>query len=29
MVNIRVEDMAQLDFSDVAGKERVGPVTSG
>jgi antitoxin HigA-1 len=28
-VNIRAEDMARLDFSDVASEERIGPVTPG
>jgi len=26
---IRIEDVAGLDFSDVAGAERIGPVTPG
>jgi addiction module HigA family antidote len=26
---IRAEDVAQLDFSDVAGSEHIGPVTPG
>jgi len=29
MMAIRTEDVAGLDFSDVAGTERVGPVTPG
>ena len=28
-MSIRAEDMARLDFSDVAGNERIGPVTPG
>ena len=28
-MTIRLEDVAGLDFSDVAGAERIGPVTSG
>jgi len=28
-VSIRTEDLAGLDLSDVAGTERVGPVTHG
>ena len=26
---IRTEDMAGMDFSDVAGPQRIGPVTQG
>lgn len=26
---IRIEDVAGMDFSDVAGEERIGPVTPG
>jgi addiction module HigA family antidote len=29
MMVIRTEDIAGLDFSDVAGTERIGPVTPG
>ena len=29
MMTIRTEDIAGLDFSDVAGAERIGPVTPG
>jgi addiction module HigA family antidote len=28
-VSIHTEDVAELDFSDVAGTERIGPVTPG
>jgi addiction module HigA family antidote len=28
-VSIRIEDAARLDFSDVAGGKRIGPVTPG
>lgn len=28
-MSIRIEDVARLDFSDVAGSERIGPVTPG
>ena len=28
-MSIRAEDIARLDFSDVAGTERIGPVTPG
>jgi addiction module HigA family antidote len=28
-VSIRAEDVARLDFSDVASNERIGPVTPG
>ena len=29
MMAIRVEDLAGMDFADVAGTERIGPVTPG
>jgi addiction module HigA family antidote len=29
MMAIRIEDVAGMDFSDVAGTERIGPVTPG
>jgi addiction module HigA family antidote len=28
-MTIRIEDVAGMDFSDVAGEERIGPVTPG
>lgn len=28
-MSIRIEDVAKLDFSDVAGSERIGPVMPG